>query len=43
VPANWTKCQITQGTNKTEATAADGTLKFDALPNDEAILVQPLR
>jgi peptidoglycan/xylan/chitin deacetylase (PgdA/CDA1 family) len=43
VPDDWAKCQITQGTNKTEATAANGALKFDALTNAEAILIQPLR
>ncbi len=41
VPANWQKCQITQGSQKTTATASNGTLQYAAVPNGEPIVIQP--
>ncbi|OGV55021.1 MAG: hypothetical protein A2X45_11055 [Lentisphaerae bacterium GWF2_50_93] len=41
VPASWQKCQITQGAQKTTATAANGTLQYEALPNSDPISIQP--
>lgn len=42
VPQGWTVCQITQGTTST-ATAAGGTLKYDALPNGDLIRIRPAK
>lgn len=41
VPKNWTVCNISQGETKSRATAVNGFLTFDALPNGPAISVWP--
>lgn len=42
VPPTWTKVQITQGQTKSESTAKDGSIMFDARPNAEEISLQPM-
>ncbi len=41
VPAGWQKCQIAQGSRKTTATAANGVLQYEVLPNADPISIQP--
>jgi len=41
VPADWKKVQVTQGATKTTVAPTDGKIQFDALPNSEAITLQP--
>lgn len=41
VPATWKECNISQGETKTRATAVNGTLMFDAVPNAPAISIWP--
>ena len=40
VPATWTKCEITQGSAKTAVSAANGSIKYDALPDGRAITIR---
>jgi hypothetical protein len=40
VPAGWTKVQITQGDKKTTLPAADGMVRYDALPGTQEIALQ---
>ncbi|HEY9249696.1 MAG TPA: polysaccharide deacetylase family protein [Rariglobus sp.] len=42
VPATWRECNISQGAAQTRATAKDGVLTFDALPNGPAISLWPI-
>jgi len=37
-----TQYQVTQGAQKTTATAANGTIQFDVLPNADPIVIQPV-
>lgn len=39
VPASWKECTITQGTLKTQASAAGGEVRFDALPGPDEIVI----
>ena len=41
VPPAWSECNISQGDVKSRATAKDGVLKFDAVPNGPAVSVWP--
>lgn len=41
VPPAWRECNISQGTTQTRATAKDGVLKFDAVPNGRPISLWP--
>ena len=41
VPASWRACNISQGETKSRASAVNGFLTFDALPNGPAISVWP--
>ena len=41
VPASWTKVQVVIGDAKSSATAANGELRFDAVPNGREITLQP--
>ena len=41
VPPAWKKCEVAQGTKKTTVTAADGAIKYDALPGGETISIHP--
>jgi hypothetical protein len=43
VPANWRTCNISQGgATPVAATAKDGVLKFDAIPNGQPISIWPV-
>lgn len=37
VPTSWTRCSVTQGATTTTVAAADGTVRFDAVPGPDAI------
>jgi hypothetical protein len=41
VPAAWTTCTVTQGKAQSEATAANGVLRYHALPGHDAITISP--
>jgi hypothetical protein len=40
-PATWQKVQVVQGSNKSVATAANGVVKYEALPNGEMVTLTP--
>lgn len=40
VPADWQQCQVTQGKAATVVAAQAGVVQFDALPGEEAIVLQ---
>ena len=42
VPVGWSRCQITQGKNRTVATAANGAVLYEALPGADPILIEPV-
>jgi len=39
VPADWTTCAISQGKRQTEARASAGTVRYDAVPGNEPIVI----
>lgn len=41
VPPTWTRCNISQGARQSTATAVNGVVKFDAVPNAEPIILRP--
>ncbi|CAN5342999.1 hypothetical protein BH09VER1_BH09VER1_27680 [soil metagenome] len=43
VPATWEACEIRQGSRKTLARVQNGIVKYSAVPNAEAILIQAAR
>ncbi|MDQ8208679.1 polysaccharide deacetylase family protein [Coraliomargarita sp. SDUM461003] len=43
VPSSWKQCHITQGESKWLASAEDGELTFDALPNGPQIQITPVK
>ncbi len=42
VPADWTTCSIDQGTRHAEASASGGTVRYEAMPGSEAIVLTKL-
>jgi hypothetical protein len=42
VPAPWTSCQVVQGTRRVTVTATNNTVRFDAIPNREEIVIRPV-
>lgn len=43
VPAHWRECHVSQGSVQSRATAANGTLIFDATPNGPPISIWPAK
>jgi len=43
VPDSWQECSIAQGGAQTRSTAADGKVRYEALPNSDDIVITPLR
>lgn len=43
VPADWKKCQVTQGTAKVTVSVEDGEARYDALPGAAMITLTPVR
>ncbi|HSI83350.1 MAG TPA: polysaccharide deacetylase family protein [Candidatus Methylacidiphilales bacterium] len=43
VPDDWKECEITQGSTKIAATAANGKIQYDALPGKEPISIKPTK
>jgi peptidoglycan/xylan/chitin deacetylase (PgdA/CDA1 family) len=43
VPAGWDKCEVAQGKQKAAVTAADGVVRFPALPGSDEIVIRPAR
>lgn len=41
VPASWKECNITQGSKTSQAVAAGGEVRFDALPGPDEIVIKP--
>ncbi|MCY2986381.1 MAG: hypothetical protein NTY19_00690, partial [Planctomycetota bacterium] len=39
LPAGWTTCSIDQGQRHADARVGAGTVRYDALPGDEPILI----
>lgn len=42
VPAQWTRCTLTQGTHTTTLTVTNQTVHYAAIPNREAIQLKPI-
>jgi peptidoglycan/xylan/chitin deacetylase (PgdA/CDA1 family) len=43
VPADWKKCQVTQGNTRATVAVEDGTARYDALPGTTMIVLTPVR
>lgn len=43
VPGEWKRCVITQGSRRSEHPVAHGAIQFDAVPNQENIVIEPLK
>jgi hypothetical protein len=41
VPASWKRCDVAQGTRHAQRTAANGVLRFDAVPNAGPVTLEP--
>ncbi|CAN5769405.1 hypothetical protein BH11VER1_BH11VER1_10330 [soil metagenome] len=39
VPADWKNCRVEQGKNRVETAVQNGTVRYDALPGSEAIVI----
>lgn len=42
VPSTWKHCQIVQGAAKTTAAVVNGEVRYDALPGDKEIVIEPV-
>jgi len=42
VPAEWKKVRVVQGKLQADLSASDGSVRFDALPSDEPIVIGPV-
>ena len=42
-PSQWKVCSVTQGRKKAEARSENGSIRYDAIPGGDVIVITPLR